>query len=137
MSSRKNKNRSNRKGLNAAKGESSPANEASSDVSPSERNFDGEGIIEREFVENTESNADVSRASETFGAVAVTESAALYNDLIRSPEEPVSMASKATAETEVVEAVSDTESALPTSVEPPLEESDLFKSFFACCVGRK
>jgi hypothetical protein len=141
MSQRKNKNRNGRKGSKLAGGDNSPPSEAASDISPSDRNLGDDAgsveVIEREFVES----GDVPTASQAFEHAAVSETAEMYNELIRSPEEPVSMESKATADTDAVQVASDNESTLPTGVENANASADsgdgFFKSFFACCVGRK
>jgi hypothetical protein len=143
MSQRRNKNKSGRR--KNGKGDNSPPSEAVSDVSPSERNFgdeaQSEGIIEREFVESGDANVEAPNPAQAFEGAAASESTALYNELVQSPEEPVSMESKVTADTEAVQGASDTESTLPRGIDNPNGASDggegFFQSFFACCVGRK
>lgn len=135
MSSKKNKSKGTKKGPGGSRSDTSPPPEGMSDATPpiTARSGADEAPIqsgtppqEREFTE---------AEPREFVEEATIETKALYDDVVATPKEPE-------PQTPQTGDMADGESALPVvNPEAPLledgEGTGFFRSFFACCIGRK
>ena len=143
MSSQRNKKKGGKKGKNASPSDNSPPVEENKDASPttSARTFEDEGNQDpppREFQEQSYIREEPQEPAE---AVVSSEAAGLYNEVVRTPQEPVPAEAKEAGLNEQ-QGSPETESILPVvaaevAPSPDDDSGNFFKSFFVCCVGRK
>ena len=148
MPSRGNKKKSGRRGSTQSNNDNSPANEIVSDASPSNQPGGDASPSEeavREFAEDLAESASevasISSNSNQMETDPARPAVSLYQDVVKSAEEPLSTETRDTADADAKSGMVESEPTLPaTGVDVALvadDNSNFFKSFFSCCVGRK